>query len=387
MKVKTNQALFEIATDYYYRLQEPDITTEEIQQWQEWLVKAPEHAQAFKKVESLMCITASIDEMHWPDERELMDDDYDGSVSVAKWNSKQNSLFSKIKNKARAMNIRALDFAPAYLRFSVTAAVAFILVTTIFYFNLNTQSEFVYQSSKGENLPIILEDNSSVTLGADTKITVRYNKNARHIELEYGEAYFDVAKDPSRPFTVDSGSRSVTALGTEFNISRQSVRSVVTVTEGKVIVEPENDRYVARMTSSVFYKKLKTDAFLEAGQSIEYDKNEISAVETVDVQAQTSWRNGTLKYLDESLGFVIEDINRYSSIPIVIDDPRILKFRYSGTIFVEGIESWVQSLPYIFPVQIIDNNDAFKVDLQAQSEIGVPQVLTSLLDGFSPQSC
>jgi transmembrane sensor len=223
-------------------------------------------------------------------------------------------------------------------------------------------NEIVYQSDKGMNLPIVLDDDSKITLGADSKITVSYTEHHRHILLNYGEAYFDVAKDPSRPFTVDSGNRSVTALGTEFNISRQSVRSVVTVTEGKVIVEPESDKYDGRMTSSVFYKKLKTDTFLEAGQRISYDEKNITTVESVDVNAHASWRNGTLKYINENLGFVIEDINRYSKTPIVVDDKRILELRYSGTIFVDGIDSWVKSLSHIFPVDVKEHADEFELN-------------------------
>ena len=360
-----NRTHFEIATDWYYQIQQPNITTEEIQRWQEWLAEDKKNAEAFKKVEELMCLTSSIEDISWPDDRELLDDNYDGEISVGDHLKRSKIRFSKIKSylKSIDLNFKFSTQRPSYMFFSFL--LSFILIADYIHCGLgfnHMSDDIVYQSDKGVNLPIVLNDNSKITLGADSKITVTYTDTNRHILLNYGEAYFDVAKDPHRPFTVDSGNRSVTALGTEFNISRQSVRSVVTVTEGKVIVEPESEKYIAKMTSNLFYKKLKTDALLEAGQRISYDEKTITPVDSVDVDAHSSWRNGTLKYIDESLGFVIEDINRYSKTPIIVKDTRILQLRYSGTIFVDGINGWIDTLPFIYPVKVEESNNKFNIN-------------------------
>ncbi|VEL96682.1 FecR family protein [Alteromonas sp. 76-1] len=360
-----NRTQFEVATDWYYQLKQANITTEEIQLWQEWLAQDKGNAEAFKKVEELMCLTSSIEEISWPDDRELIDDGYDGEVSVKEHLKNKKSRFSIIKSymKNIDVNFNITTRKPIFLYFSFL--LSFILIADLVHCGLgfdHMNSEVVYQSDKGVNLPIVLDDGSEITLGADSKITVTYTDKNRHILLNYGEAYFDVAKDPLRPFTVDSGNRSVTALGTEFNISQQSIRSVVSVTEGKVIVEPESEKYIARMTTNLFYKKLETDTFLEAGQRISYDEKTITTVDSVDVDAHSSWRNGTLKYINESLGFVIEDINRYSKTPIIVNDNRILNLRYSGTIFVNGINGWIDSLPHIYPIKVDKNNNEFNIN-------------------------
>jgi hypothetical protein len=69
-------------------------------------------------------------------------------------------------------------------------------------------------------------------------LEVRPSENLRAVEHTKGEALFKVAKDPARPFKVRAGDATIIAVGTEFNVERDSDRAVVSVTEGRVVVKP-----------------------------------------------------------------------------------------------------------------------------------------------------
>src|SRR5262249_53251968 len=94
----------------------------------------------------------------------------------------------------------------------------------------------VYSTDIGEQRTIALKDGSRVELNARSKIKVLYSKERRSIELIEGQALFSVAKDPTRPFVVSSGNARVRAVGTQFDLYRKPVGTVVTVVEGRVAV-------------------------------------------------------------------------------------------------------------------------------------------------------
>src|SRR5690606_26427505 len=86
----------------------------------------------------------------------------------------------------------------------------------------------------GEQRYLTLEDGSRVTLNTATRIVVRVEPEQRLIELDHGEALFEVAKNPNRPFVVVAADKQVRALGTSFVVRRESSQVAVTLVEGKV---------------------------------------------------------------------------------------------------------------------------------------------------------
>ncbi|MDR0780015.1 MAG: FecR domain-containing protein, partial [Pseudomonadales bacterium] len=93
-----------------------------------------------------------------------------------------------------------------------------------------------YATAVGERRQLNLADGSIVTLNTNTKIRFSFDKNVRDVFLDYGEGFFSVAKDASRPFRVHAGSRVVEALGTAFTVQHTALgrELEVLVTEGKV---------------------------------------------------------------------------------------------------------------------------------------------------------
>ena len=113
---------------------------------------------------------------------------------------------------------------------AAAALVALVVGGVLYWRSLGITTEL------GEQRNLTLSDGTRVALNTATKIRVRYDNAARRVELERGEALFEVAKVPARPFVVIAGGRRVTAVGTSFVVRRDNEEVAVTLLEGKVTV-------------------------------------------------------------------------------------------------------------------------------------------------------
>ncbi|MGH9735025.1 MAG: FecR family protein, partial [Candidatus Acidiferrales bacterium] len=99
-------------------------------------------------------------------------------------------------------------------------------------------------TEKGEQRTVVLTDGSRITLNADSRVDVNFDRSVRTVVLRYGEAYFDVIHNGAQPFVVRAGDRQVVDLGTRFLVSRYGANDEsvsVTVIEGRVAVAPLTD--------------------------------------------------------------------------------------------------------------------------------------------------
>jgi len=96
----------------------------------------------------------------------------------------------------------------------------------------------VFEAARGQNRRIDLADGSHVDLGGGSRLLVSLGRSERRVELASadGEAAFDVAKDPARPFVIRAGDHAITVVGTEFDVRRAAGSLMVTVRRGVVEV-------------------------------------------------------------------------------------------------------------------------------------------------------
>lgn len=165
----------------------------------------------------------------------------------------------------------------------------------------------------GETRIVPLPDGSVITLNTDSDVSVHYSRDRRDIRLARGEALFDVAKDPSRPFTVDAGGTSVRAVGTSFTVSRLTDRPVqVLVREGVVEIARDadagppvraaaNTRVVVERRAAVVPASLDSEA----------------------VSRKIAWQVGRIAFEGETLSQAAGEFARYSEIRILIEDPAV----------------------------------------------------------------
>ena len=167
--------------------------------------------------------------------------------------------------------------------------------------------EILYELStpKGGTYRVTLDDGSTVWLNAASKLIYpsKFSQHERKVVIE-GEAYFEIKKDPKRPFKVTSGEQTVEVLGTAFNISAYPDERVVrtTLVEGKVKVGQN------RASSS--------SVFLHPGQQSILEKDSGITVKQVNLMGQVGWREGLFYFDETALTDAMLQISRWYDIEI-----------------------------------------------------------------------
>ena len=155
----------------------------------------------------------------------------------------------------------------------------------------------------GGQYNIVLADGTKVFLNAvsSIKYPTQFNGDQRIVELE-GEAYFEVAKNKSKPFLVKSDNQTIEVLGTHFNVHAYNNESLVktTLLEGSVAVS---------------YKNQKT--ILKPGQQSNTSNNfNKIVVKEVDTEEAIAWKNGRFKFDNADLKSVMKQLERWYGIKV-----------------------------------------------------------------------
>jgi transmembrane sensor len=159
-----------------------------------------------------------------------------------------------------------------------------------------------YTTALGEQRTIQLADSSIVTLNADSQIELRLDRNHRNIELKRGEALFKVAHDPARPFTVQTHTVIVQAVGTQFNVYERLNGTRVSVLEGRVLITPLGNGGATTVAQS-----------LGAGQEAQVAPDgTIQRNAKADVTKTVAWRERRLIFDDAPIEDMIYEFNRYN---------------------------------------------------------------------------
>jgi transmembrane sensor len=175
----------------------------------------------------------------------------------------------------------------------------------------------------GEQRSVTLDDGTRVSLNTDTRLSVHYTKSERQIRLETGEAFFDVAKNPRRPFVVLAGRESVMALGTSFMVRRDDSVVDVTLVEGKVTVTTGG-------VSDTVVTPTANTRVLAPGERLRI-AGSAPALDRPSIDAVTAWRRGEVVLDHTRRADAVQEMNRYSREKLSISTPS------SGDILVSGI--------------------------------------------------
>jgi transmembrane sensor len=192
----------------------------------------------------------------------------------------------------------------------------------------------------GERSLLVLADGSKVTLNTASAVHADYDVHERRVTLVRGEAFFDVAKDPNRPFVVSAGSRQVIAVGTAFDVRLQDREVKVTLVEGKVRVLRINDP-TAGATAHV---EPVSPVMLLPGSTLVGRDDGADHLEQLDTARATSWRSGNLVFDGERLADVVAEMNRYSRQKLVIGNPALAERKISGVFEPAGGAGFAKAL-------------------------------------------
>jgi transmembrane sensor len=178
-----------------------------------------------------------------------------------------------------------------------------------------------FSTSLGETRVVSLEDGSVITLNTASRVIVKYTDERRHVELLQGEALFDVAKNPTRPFIVAASDTEVRAVGTSFTIKWLHDKPMqVLVREGVVEVKR------TRMPAAPIVRVAANSRVVAP----EHSGTATHPVPPAEVSRELAWRVGRIAFEGETLQEAAEMFARYSETRIVIDDPRIANQTITG---------------------------------------------------------
>lgn len=240
---------------------------------------------------------------------------------------------------------------PAWAFGAVAAALVVSLLLGLAWFRFEQPIETTYRTAMGDLRAIPLADGSRITLSSDSAVRVSLGRRERHVVLDRGEAFFDVAKDRSRPFVIVAGERRVRVVGTRFAVRRGDAGAGlrVVVTQGLVQLESGPDADGRERPTTLLPAG---SVALARGSGLVVSTGTVASAErTLD------WRNGFLDFNDTTLAEAVAEFNRYNRRKLVVGDQAAAALRIGGHFRWSNVDAFVRLLELGFPVQAETRGD------------------------------
>jgi transmembrane sensor len=343
------------AADWFLRLRDKEIRPDRAA-FAEWLTRSPVHLQEFLEVATLWSTVGMADSRDY---------DVDGLIAAARAEQAQRRVVQlaapRGATEGRVPRGRARGV-------SVGIAASLLLGLGLWggWALLRPSPEL--STAVGEQRTITLSDGSVLFLNTNSAVRIRFGKQRRDIDLIRGEARFQVAGSPQRPFVVATTDATIRALGTVFNVAMDPEGTQVAVIEGRVELR-ERDASGAQSAAdaggsvdshgNAAAVRVKRHARIElaAGQRAAVTNNGIEPDVGPSLESVNAWTQHRLVFRDRTLAEVIGEFNRYRAQQLVIDDPELAGLRISGSFDPSDPDSLVAYLGAVEAVQAITPAD------------------------------
>lgn len=183
-----------------------------------------------------------------------------------------------------------------------------------------------------------LDDGSVVELNGGAQIEVRFTEEERRVRLVRGEAHFQVAKNPLRPFVVEAGGVAVRAVGTAFNVLLGGHDVEVLVTEGRVRVDPPAASAAASSAPDVSAGQRVVVA-LTGGQA-----PIVTVVSDEEIARRLAWQPRLLDFSATPLADVAAEFNRRNRTQLVLADPALREMPIVASFRSDNLDGFVRML-------------------------------------------
>ncbi len=313
-----------------------------------WLRESPRHVEEFLFINALWHELDSAD-THSSAELEML------VAEAREMHASSNVVELHTDGRARE-ETPPLDIRPArkYHRPLAAAAAAILCVSLVIAWQWLPafMGNDTYITLVGEQRTVRLKDGSLVHLNTNTKVKTHFSFKGRDITLLDGEALFDVAKDPDRPFRVRSDNNIIQAVGTQFNVYQHGDVTKVAVIEGIVDIDPNKMLSPQNRTSAITpasdhlsEETLIDPARLVAGQEAALGPNgEVLSLIETDVRNAIAWRTRRLVFQSRPLAEVAAQFNRYNRLQIRIEGDELAAKRLTGTFNADDPKTLVRFL-------------------------------------------
>lgn len=201
----------------------------------------------------------------------------------------------------------------------------------------------VYRTGIGEQRRLTLDDGSRVMLDTDTRIRFRAGSDARTLSLSAGRVDLDIASDP-RPFLIELGARRIAAQTGRLDMRRDGDAMALTAIRGNARIDAAG-----------------APVSLSTGHRIAMGAGRPDRIDRPEIDDLIAWQSGRLAFRDETLTDAVAELNRYTTRPLVIADPRAAQMRVSGVYRVGDPEAFARSLALLLPVRVTADGEAIRI--------------------------
>jgi transmembrane sensor len=241
------------------------------------------------------------------------------------------------------------------------AAAASLAVAAAGVFLLSTRGTF--STGVGERRVVSLQDGTRITLNTRSRISVQYDREARRVRLESGEALFEVRRDPRWPFIVTAGTRQILALGTAFEVRRYGTQQVaITLVEGRISIAPAG--------AGVQPPSGEVTVLASPGQRLTFAPHEAPRLDRPVLGEVIAWQNGEVVFDRTRLSDAVTEMNRYSERRIVIVDPGTAALEVSGLFQAGDSTQFAAGVAATFGLAVED--DGKRILLVGQPRVSTP---------------
>lgn len=295
------------AADWLARLNARAVSTEELGAFYEWR-RDPANAEAYARGEQA-----------WHDARAL-GDDHDIAEAV------REALERPRLQQGRHLTRRAM-LAGGGAVAALAAGGAWWLVPRAGY----------YRTQVGEQLLVQLDDGSRMRLNTNSEARAVITDRRREVELVRGQALFEVAHDPGRPFRVRHGKLDVEALGTSFEVAMlDDVPVRILLIEGRIAVGEAARGWRRELDYP--------------GSVLSVDEDGLPRLSEEDIELATSWTTGRLAFRGTPLGAAVVEVNRYSRTQLRLDAPEHAGLEVDGIFETGDPDAFVAAVTAIYPL-------------------------------------
>lgn len=212
----------------------------------------------------------------------------------------------------------------------------------------------------GQTRDIALSDGSILHLNSNSEADVRFTANGRKVRIVKGEASFDVAHDPARPFDVEARSAVIRAVGTAFNVRVRPSVIELTVTHGTVDVQSAG--------------KQPQQVAAGNGAIIQPRNIALTRLSSKLVAQRTAWREQLIELDGETMDQAAAEFNRYRTAPILIGDTRVSALRIGGRFRTTDSRAFLRAIQISLPVRVVEGEDGSVMLLYRDDSVGTTGV-------------
>jgi transmembrane sensor len=313
----------EQAAEWFIRLKDKQVSRQDQRAYTAWLKRSPQNVAEQLRMLALYRLLS----------RARVRNSWSASAwqsNVVELQGRRECIPENIRKPDRsrihARSEQAPSGNPARWRIAASLLVAAVLLALGGLMYKGIWLDRTVRTGPGEWKTYALSDGSRVIVAPRTHLYLEFGDAQRVVNVEEGQALFEVAKDPRRPFYAKTGRATVRAVGTAFGVSDFGDRVVITVAEGIVEVTSGANR-----DESSTANEERQALTLGTGEQVAVAEAWPSSVRRVDVSRALAWARKRLIFDNATIAEAAAAFNRLNRIQIVLDDPTIAARIVSGT--------------------------------------------------------